>query len=130
MSDTAGHELRQVILAKFQSVHAFCRTHPELTRSTVYQALNDTYPGNASRQLTRIRAALADSPEPTAPAVLVPDQETLEEVLQASRCRHCRRPDRRGCRGCRLQTRRDAQALREFLEVHDVGPETYRGSAG
>ena len=127
MSDTPGHELRQAVLAKFQSVHAFCRAHPELTRSAVYQALGGTYPGNASRQLTRIRAALADSPEPSAPAVLVPDLETLEEVLQASRCRHCRRPDRRGCRGCRAQTGRDAQALREFLEVHDVRPTSHSG---
>lgn len=129
MSD-AAQELRRVIVARFASVHRFCRMHPELTRSTVYQALNGSYPGNVSRQLAVIRAALADRSRSTAPAVHVPDLETLEAVLQASRCRHCRRPDRRGCRGCKTQTGRDAQALREYMEVHDVGPETDRGAAG
>lgn len=125
MSD-AAQELRRVIVARFASVHRFCRMHPELTRSTVYQALNGSYPGNVSRQLAVIRAALDDVPEArTQSPWQLPDAEELAGVLLAAKCLKCRRPDRRGCRGCRAQTGREAQAVQEYLtKTRELCPRT------
>ena len=53
-----AHELKRAILARYKSIHAFCRQHPELKRSTVYQVLAGKYAGHAGRQLAAIRAAL------------------------------------------------------------------------
>lgn len=111
----AWHELRQVVLAKYRSVHAFCKAHPELNRSTVYQVLSGRYAGNADRQQALIRATVREAQRPLAHVAPLPEAEALAEVLQASKCARCRRPDRRGCRGCRLQTAREAQAVRDFL---------------
>ena len=111
----AWHELRQVVLAKYRSVHAFCKAHPDLNRSTVYQVLGGRYAGNVDRQQALIRATVHETRHGEAPAAPLPEVEALAEVLQASKCARCRRPDRRGCRGCRLQTAREAQAVRVFL---------------
>lgn len=116
MGDSPGHALRQAVVARHGSVHAFLKRHPELTRSTVYQVLGDRYPGNMIRQMTTIRQALEGVPGDGAQAAWqLPDAEELVEVILAARCARCRRPDRRGCRGCRIQTGREAQAVQEFL---------------
>lgn len=116
MGDTPGHALRQAVVARHGSVHAFLKRNPELTRSTVYQVLGDRYPGNMIRQLTVIRQALDGvSGEETQVSWRLPDIEELTEVILASRCARCRRQDRRGCRGCRIQTGREAHAVQEFL---------------
>jgi hypothetical protein len=116
MGDTPGHTLRQAVVARHGSIHAFCKRHPELTRSTVYQVMNDRYPGNVARQSAIIREALEGGPAGPA-RISVPSAQDMAGVIIAARCARCRRPDRRGCRGCRMQAEREAQALREFLEV-------------
>jgi hypothetical protein len=108
--------LRQAVVARHGSIHAFCKRHPELTRSTVYQVMNDRYPGNVARQSAIIREALEGGPAGPA-RISVPSAQDMAGVIIAARCARCRRPDRRGCRGCRMQAEREAQALREFLEV-------------
>ncbi|MGE4195414.1 MAG: hypothetical protein AB7E51_18675 [Pseudodesulfovibrio sp.] len=52
------HNLRADILARFGSVHRFCRQHPFLNRSTVYMVLAGKYGGNTKLQAQRIRDAL------------------------------------------------------------------------
>jgi hypothetical protein len=116
MGDTPGHALRQAVVARHGSIHAFLKRNPELTRSTVYQVLGDRYPGNMARQMGVIRTALEGFSEAEAQAPWqLPDVEELGEVLLAAKCAKCRRQDRRGCRGCRIQTGREAQAVQEFL---------------
>jgi hypothetical protein len=116
MSDAPGHALRQAVVARHGSIHAFLKRNPQLTRSTVYQVLGDRYPGNMVRQMATIRTALDGvSGEEERAAWQLPDAEELAEVILAARCARCRRPDRRGCRGCRIQTGREAQAVQEFL---------------
>ena len=51
--------LRAEVLARYASVYAFCRAHPELKRATVYLVLSGRYLGKWSFQAARIRAALA-----------------------------------------------------------------------
>lgn len=106
-------DLREAVIAKHGSIHAFCKRNPDLTRSTVYQVLGDRYPGNTERQAAVIRAALdgVAMPEPSR----VPAAEALHDVLMDAKCGRCRRLDRRGCRGCRLQAMREADAVRQFL---------------
>lgn len=109
--------LREAVTARHGSIHAFCRLHPELNRSTVYQVLTGRYAGNMDRQLSIIRAALDQSNGRQHPAALtVPDVAALADVLQTAKCGTCRRKDRRWCRGCAKQTAREAQALRQYLE--------------
>lgn len=50
--------LRSEIEARFGSVHRFCRLHPALSRTTVYQVLTGKYGGNTDRQVKRIRDVL------------------------------------------------------------------------
>lgn len=104
--------LHESVTARYGSIHAFCRTHPELTRSTVYQVLGGRYPGNVARQAALIRAVLEDA-DTESPGL--PDTDELTQVILAARCGRCRRPDRRGCRGCRIQAGREAQAVQDFL---------------
>ena len=103
--------LRVRILERHRSVHAFCRAHPELKRSTVYLVLSGRYPGNGNAQAARIRTALAGpkaAPERTVPGMT---GEDVAEALQSIRCAHCRRLDRRECRACRDQTEREGKEL-------------------
>lgn len=116
MGDAPGHALRQVVVARHGSIHAFLKRNPELTRSTVYQVLGDRYPGNMARQMVVIRTALEGVPVAEAQALWqLPDVEELVRVILEAKCAKCRRPDRRGCRGCRTQTGREARAVQEFL---------------
>lgn len=109
MTEVEG--LRAQVLDRYASVHAFCRAHPELKRATVYLVLSGRYPGNWGAQAARIRAALAGTTEtPVAPAPGV-KRETVAETLQAIRCAHCRRLDRRDCVACRDQTEREGKEL-------------------
>lgn len=39
-------ELKDAVLARYRSVYAFCRAHPEMKRATVYLVLSGRYPGN------------------------------------------------------------------------------------
>ena len=104
--------LRARILERHASIHAFCRAHPELKRSTVYLVLSGRYPGNWNSQSARILAALDDRPKREVHAIMpTMTRETLVEILQQIRCAHCRRLDRRECMACRDQTEREGKEL-------------------
>lgn len=107
--------LRAQVLARYASVHAFCRNHPELKRSTVYLVLAGRYPGRWDEQAALIRAALTgrkEMPKPPAPdSAEGVTREAVAETLQKIRCAHCRRLDRRDCMACRDQTEREGKEL-------------------
>jgi hypothetical protein len=50
--------LRREVLARYGTIHAFCRAVTGLNRATVYMVLAGSYPGNVQRQAARIRDAL------------------------------------------------------------------------
>lgn len=106
-------ELKDAIAGRHLTIHAFCRRHQELSRSTVYQVLAGRYAGNMARQAAKIRAALEASP----PVVHGVSAGAIAEVLQGVKCERCRRADRRGCRGCRVQTGREAEAVARLFTV-------------
>lgn len=108
---TGVEELRSEVLARYASVHAFCRAHPEVKRATVYLVLSGRYPGKWNEQAARIRTALAGAEaaaETSAPGTTA---EAVAETLQKIRCGHCRRLDRRECVSCREQTEREGKEL-------------------
>lgn len=113
--------LRALILTRYTSIHAFCRAHPELKRSTVYLVVSGRYPGNIRAQATRIRQALEEGQnvdggaKATDPAPPKLSLTALTEAFQNIRCGHCRRLDRRGCLECRTQTEREVTALHEYI---------------
>ena len=100
-------ELKNAIAGRHLTIHAFCKRHQELSRSTVYQVLAGRYAGNMARQAAKIRAALEAALFPEAAV----SAGAIAEVLQGVKCERCRRADRRGCRGCRIQTGREAEAV-------------------
>lgn len=100
--------LRAQVLARWGSVHAFCRAHPELTRSAVYMTLAGTYAGDEKKQCALIAAALAAPPQQEQAA---PSAITLAANLQRVRCSLCRKQGKRQCRRCRARTAQEAQQL-------------------
>lgn len=117
---TGPEALRATILERHRSVHAFCRAHPEVTRSTVYLVLAGRYPGRVDVQAARIRAALAaPAIQDGTPPVLFPSEShtrtDVQEALQSIRCNHCRLLDKARCRECRTQTAREAAELFAYL---------------
>lgn len=120
---TAG-ELKAAVLARYGSIHAFCRRHAEVKRSTAYMVLAGRYPGRTAAQQAKICAALAgadiinagDTKESSlAPVRPVPSPEMLGRALQNIRCNHCRTLDKSRCSGCRTQTMREAEELNMYL---------------
>ncbi|WP_288711683.1 hypothetical protein [uncultured Bilophila sp.] len=108
--------LRADILARYASVYRFCRQHENLKRSTVYAVLAGRYGGDAAEQIARIREAL-DGPGPH------PERPTpgrIAEVLQRTKCRHCRPATRRKCQRCREKTEQEAQAVMKFLDKEEA----------
>lgn len=111
----SGPDLRALVLERYASIHAFCRCHPELKRSTVYAVVSGHYPGNLPRQAAIIRAAALGDPRPEITAIPSATQEDVAEALQNIRCNNCRRLDRRNCPECRMQTEREARELYDIL---------------
>lgn len=113
-------KLRADVLARYASIHAFCRDNPQLKRSIVYLVLGGRYPGKVGAQASKIRAALEKADQPLAcaenngrPPAISRDEVGL--VLQEVRCGHCRKLDRRGCPDCRRQTEKEAKELYQRL---------------
>lgn len=114
--------LRADVLARYASIHAFCRDNPQLKRSIVYLVLGGRYPGNVGVQASKIRAALEKADQPSScaenqsngrqPAI---SRDEVGLVLQEVRCGHCRKLDRRGCPDCRRQTEKEAKELYQRL---------------
>lgn len=108
--------LRAEIIAKYKSVHAFCKAHPELCRGTVYMLVSGSYPGDFNRQAAKARAALAGNPVKTADSLpKYIDADKMRDILQETRCQNCRRLNRRECMACRDQTAREAVELARRL---------------
>lgn len=84
------------ILRRFGSIHAFCKRHPQMGRSTVYQVIRGRYCGNAEKQTRRICRALEGKDR----AEL--DAEALGKVLEREACAVCDAGKRR-CRKMRPQ---------------------------
>lgn len=107
-------ELRARIVERYGSLHAFCKAHPELKRSSVYLVMSGRYPGRSENQTVRIEAALegnihtARSGLASAPPM---SAEDMADALQEIRCSNCRLLDRRNCLECRTRTRREAEEL-------------------
>lgn len=107
-------ELRARIVERYGSLHAFCKAHPELKRSSVYLVMSGRYPGRSENQTVRIEAALegnihtARSGLASAPPM---SAEDMADALQEIRCSNCRLLDRRSCLECRTRTRREAEEL-------------------
>lgn len=107
--------LKEEILARYVSIHAFCKAHPELSRGTVYQMVSGRYGGNFANQARKIRAALAGSGGIPQAAAASPEPGQICEALQEIRCQNCRKLNRRECPICRDQTSREANMLHEKL---------------
>ena len=107
--------IKAAIAKRHKSLHAFCRAHPELNRSTVYMLMVGNYPGDFERQAARIEQSLTGKEEEARP-VPITTQEA-HEVLQRAKCAHCRRLDKRGCPECNTQTAREAEALEGYLRA-------------
>lgn len=107
-------ELRARIVERHGSLHAFCKAHPELKRSSVYLVMSGRYPGRSENQIIRIEAALEGNIH-TALAGLASappmSAEDMADALQEIRCNNCRLLDRRNCLECRTRTRREAEEL-------------------
>ena len=102
-------ELKDAVLARYRSVYAFCRAHPEIKRATVYLVLSGRYPGKWNEQAAKIQAALSEAGESPRAQEVTPD--VVGKALQEIRCSHCRRLDRRECPSCREQTERESEEL-------------------
>ena len=114
--NAALESLRADILARYTSVYQFCRQHENLKRSTVYAVLAGRYAGDVEEQLARIRETLGGpgpQPEGSTP-------ERVAEVLQRTKCQHCRPASRRKCQRCREKTEQEAQAVMDFLHQESV----------
>lgn len=95
--------LRQEIEERWITVHRFCRQHPQLNRSTVYQVVRGTYGGNMERQAKRIRDVLEGT-----------DNETrVFEVIKAATCATCNVAGK--CNRCDRTFRIAAKAATEFF---------------
>ena len=111
--------LRQEILERYKTPHAFCRANPEVKRSTVYMLLSGKYPGDAERQIQRIRAALAGREFVPVARPTITAQEAYT-VLQETKCAHCRKLDKRACPECRTQTAREAQSIEDYMRSREA----------
>lgn len=73
--------LLETVRGRYGSVHAFCRKHNELCRSTIYLVLAGRYPGNAERQAERIKLAMARDDK---------NVLAIRDRLLAAACANCR----------------------------------------
>lgn len=107
-------KLKEKILERFKSVHAFCKANPEITRSTVYLILSGKYSGQYRVQADKILNILENARHETQNIAIV-TQEKLHTKLQEYKCSQCRRLDSQACHGCRAQTIKEAFAMYEYI---------------
>lgn len=113
---TELERLREEIVARHGSVHAFCRQHKDLKRSTVYAVLAGNFKGESREQALRIREALNGSGmQQEKPTV-----EKIGSVLQQAKCQGCRPVTRRKCQRCRERTEMEARAVMDFLNGQEA----------
>jgi hypothetical protein len=102
----------EAIKARYGSPHAFCKDHPSLNRTTVYQVLAGTYSGNTDKQLGRILAALEQSKE--TPQGL-PTLTELETCIRDAACPRCPLDTGPICKRCAPTHLLQAQAVLRLL---------------
>ena len=107
------HELKQQIISKFGSIHAFCKAYPELKRSTVYLVFSGRYAGKVETQINIIVNVLNNVPQRE--NIILISNEKFIEVLQDIRCNNCRRLDKRQCSECKIRTRTEGLQLYKHL---------------
>lgn len=107
-------EIRNIMLARYRTIHAFCRANPDITRSTVYLVMSGKYAGNMQTQITRIESALDGARRQSAPCFALRASEVFS-VLQDAKCAHCRKQDKRFCPECKTVTMREAHALEDYV---------------
>ena len=105
-------DLRLKVLERYSSVHAFCRSHPELKRATVYLVLSGRYPGRVDVQAQKIREAITPpTAQDVSPVIRTGvTEDRLSGKLQTIRCSHCRKI-KKDCLLCRDQTTKEAKEL-------------------
>ncbi len=103
-------QLKAAILEKYTSLHAFCKAfNGRICRSAVYQALNGSYPGNATRQLQKIKWLLNSSPQSD-------DFEKIHRAIKSVACARCRKKGRGACRRCRAIMREQAKQVEALFK--------------
>lgn len=100
--------LLQEIMARYVTVHRFCKQHRELNRSTVYMVLKGRYPGNAERQLERMRKALQGE---------VSTEERAYQAIRQTACARCS-VTTQGCNRCDALFRDQARAVAAAITNH------------
>jgi len=64
---------------RYGTVHKFCRLHPDLNRSTVYQVLAGKYGGDVQKQIKRIQDAISD----------VSEEQKIMQTIKNTACARC-----------------------------------------
>jgi hypothetical protein len=102
----------EAIRTRYGSPHAFCKAHPALNRTTVYQVLAGTYNGNIDKQLGRILAALEESANT---AHGLPTLTELETCIRDAACPRCPLDTGPLCKRCAPTHLLQAQAVLRLL---------------
>ena len=119
VSDVAIHslevhtELKQKIIEKYGSTHAFCKACPHLNRSTVYQVLSGKYAGKLLKQIALIQIALLGDKTPIK-NVKIHENEILQ-ILQNHKCNHCRLIHKKNCLDCKDKTIKEAHSVYNYI---------------
>lgn len=116
MSAITPEELKTAILGKHDSVHAFCKKYKSVIgRSTVYQIVNGKYPGDATKQIARVRDVLEGRLGVTAL-----DKELLK-ALKIVACAKCKKKGRKSCRKCSQNMMEQVKLLKVVFELVSKG---------
>ena len=105
--------LREEVIEKYGSIHAFCKAFPHLKRATIYMTLANKYAGKVSRQFELIKAALSNEDAPKK-AVKISENE-IQDVLQNHKCLHCRLLNKNNCVDCKMKTEKEANTVFSFI---------------
>lgn len=112
MSPVTPEALKEAILEKHPSLHAFCKAHKgDIARSSVYQVLNGRYPGNTTKQAERIEKLLHEQQRQEDLAF------QLYSVLKKVACSKCKKKGKGSCRRCKATMREQASQINSLLAV-------------
>lgn len=112
--DTKG--LRESILAKHPSIHAFCKKHKNvIARSTVYQILNNRYPGKTATHIAKIKDVLDGKL-----GITTIEAEMLE-ALKSVACAKCKKKGRKICRKCNQGMLEQVRRLKTIFDLAKQG---------
>lgn len=95
--------LLEEIEERWKSVHRFCRLHPQLNRSTVYQVVRGSYGGDMDKQIKRIKDVLDGTD----------DEKRVFEAIKDRACARCN--VNTACSRCDALFRLAARAATEYF---------------